>query len=349
MLPVLAWSGLLDVREREGGGWRLHRPRGLHHTQVLYPIRKCFYLHWVTKVPSCAAVQPETCALWAFLILSTFVNVACLFPASQRCRQDPQTCHPAPLHQLAWLWSSLLAHRHVEVPQKGQGHQPRFLWACRGPLQVLNGLVVSRHVLPVRVHLSETFALSCVPTRTDVPLFGCCWLRTRSRQLSVARPLFDCVVCPRSAGVGRTGTFIVIDAMIEMMHAEQNVDVFGFVSKIRSQRSQLVQTDVSVAPPHGSQLFRLDVKLIPVFWPQMQYSFIYQALLEYFLYGDTELDVSSLEGHLHKLHNTFVDGDRVGLEEEFKVPGKDCTYSPSLNLFKLFVCWLLPRNWPTCV
>lgn len=253
VLPVLAWSGLLDVREREGGGWRLHRPRGLHHTQVLYPICKCFYLCWMPKVPSCAAVQPETCTLWTFLILSAFVNVASLlFPASQRCRQDPQTCHPAPLHQLAWLWSSLLAHWHVEVPQKGQGHQPLFLWACRGPLQVLNGLVVSRHVLPVRVHLSETFALSCVPTRTDVSLFGCCRLRTRSRQLSVSRPLFGCVVCPRSAGVGRTGTFIVIDAMIEMMHAEQKVDVFGFVSKIRSQRSQLVQTDVSAPrPPTG--------------------------------------------------------------------------------------------------
>lgn len=51
----------------------------------------------------------------------------------------------------------------------------------------------------------------------------------------------------------------------------------------------------------------------------MQYSFIYQALLEYYLYGDTELDVSSLEGHLQKLHNTFANGDRVGLEEEFKV------------------------------
>ena len=50
---------------------------------------------------------------------------------------------------------------------------------------------------------------------------------------------------PLSAGVGRTGTFIVIDAMIDMTHAEQKVDVFGFVSKIREQRSQLVQTDVS--------------------------------------------------------------------------------------------------------
>lgn len=52
-------------------------------------------------------------------------------------------------------------------------------------------------------------------------------------------------LCLCSAGVGRTGTFIVIDAMIDMMHAEQKVDVFGFVSKIREQRSQLIQTDVS--------------------------------------------------------------------------------------------------------
>lgn len=52
-------------------------------------------------------------------------------------------------------------------------------------------------------------------------------------------------MCPCSAGVGRTGTFIVIDAMIDMMQAEQKVDVFGFVSKIREQRSQLIQTDVS--------------------------------------------------------------------------------------------------------
>uniref|UniRef100_A0A8C2EAZ2 Receptor-type tyrosine-protein phosphatase epsilon n=1 Tax=Cyprinus carpio TaxID=7962 RepID=A0A8C2EAZ2_CYPCA len=101
------------------------------------------------------------------------------------------------------------------------------------------------------------------------------------------------IVVHCSAGVGRTGTFIVIDGMIDMMYAEKKVDVFGFVSRIREQRSQLIQTD-------------------------LQYSFVYQALLEYFLYGDTELDVSSLEGHLDKLHNTSAPLDRVGLEEEFK-------------------------------
>ncbi|XP_076834990.1 protein tyrosine phosphatase receptor type Eb isoform X1 [Brachyhypopomus gauderio] len=96
-----------------------------------------------------------------------------------------------------------------------------------------------------------------------------------------------------SAGVGRTGTFIVIDAMMDMMHAEGRVDVFGFISRIRSQRCQLVQTD-------------------------MQYSFIYQALLEHYLYGDTELDVSSLEGHLHRIHSSHIHMDRVGLEDEFR-------------------------------
>lgn len=96
-----------------------------------------------------------------------------------------------------------------------------------------------------------------------------------------------------SAGVGRTGTFIVIDAMMDMMHAEQKVDVFEFVSRIRNQRPQMVQTD-------------------------MQYTFIYQALLEYYLYGDTELDVSSLEKHLQTLHGAATHFDKVGLEEEFR-------------------------------
>ncbi|KAM7385466.1 hypothetical protein PAMP_001549 [Pampus punctatissimus] len=101
------------------------------------------------------------------------------------------------------------------------------------------------------------------------------------------------IVVHCSAGVGRTGTFIVIDSMIDMMHMEQRVDVFGSVSRIREQRCQLIQTD-------------------------MQYSFIYQALLEYYLYGDTELDVCSLEGHLQRLHNTRAPHDRLGLEEEFR-------------------------------
>ncbi|XP_015428056.1 PREDICTED: receptor-type tyrosine-protein phosphatase epsilon [Myotis davidii] len=52
--------------------------------------------------------------------------------------------------------------------------------------------------------------------------------------------------------------------------------------------------------------------------PQVQYTFIYQALLEYYLYGDTELDVASLERHLQTLQGTATHFDKIGLEEEFR-------------------------------
>uniref|UniRef100_A0A665U194 protein-tyrosine-phosphatase n=1 Tax=Echeneis naucrates TaxID=173247 RepID=A0A665U194_ECHNA len=109
------------------------------------------------------------------------------------------------------------------------------------------------------------------------------------------------IVVHCSAGVGRTGTFIVIDAMLDMMIVEKKVDVFGFVARIRAQRCQMVQTDVSAW-------------LIPL-W--MQYVFIFQALLEHYLYGDTELEVTSLESHLAKLYN-LSPGAGSGLEAEFK-------------------------------
>lgn len=52
---------------------------------------------------------------------------------------------------------------------------------------------------------------------------------------------------------------------------------------------------------------------------QMQYVFIYQALLEHYLYGDTELEVTSLETHLQKIYNKIPGTSNNGLEEEFKV------------------------------
>ncbi|XP_033938898.1 receptor-type tyrosine-protein phosphatase alpha isoform X2 [Pseudochaenichthys georgianus] len=102
------------------------------------------------------------------------------------------------------------------------------------------------------------------------------------------------IVVHCSAGVGRTGTFIVIDAMLDMMNTERKVDVFGFVTRIRAQRCQMVQTD-------------------------MQYVFIFQALLEHYLYGDTELEVTSLESHLAKLYAPAPGAGCSGLEAEFKL------------------------------
>uniref|UniRef100_A0A8C2CXS7 Receptor-type tyrosine-protein phosphatase alpha n=1 Tax=Cyprinus carpio TaxID=7962 RepID=A0A8C2CXS7_CYPCA len=121
------------------------------------------------------------------------------------------------------------------------------------------------------------------------------------------------IVVHCSAGVGRTGTFIVIDAMLDMMGAERKVDVFGFVTRIRAQRCQMVQTD-------------------------MQYVFIFQALLEHYLYGDTELEVTSLESHLNKLYAPLPGAGCGGMEAEFKLLLSKVTCSKCISMC---IPWLL--------
>ena len=48
-----------------------------------------------------------------------------------------------------------------------------------------------------------------------------------------------------SAGVGRTGTLITIDNVLEQIEKEQVVDIPGAITKIRQRRMKMVQTDVS--------------------------------------------------------------------------------------------------------
>ena len=48
-----------------------------------------------------------------------------------------------------------------------------------------------------------------------------------------------------SAGVGRTGTFIAIDNILEQIEKEQVVDIPGAITKIRQRRMKMVQTHVS--------------------------------------------------------------------------------------------------------
>ena len=49
-----------------------------------------------------------------------------------------------------------------------------------------------------------------------------------------------------SAGVGRTGTFIVIDTQLQKIKRERCVDVFNNIRKLRYSRNNMVQTPVNI-------------------------------------------------------------------------------------------------------
>jgi len=50
-----------------------------------------------------------------------------------------------------------------------------------------------------------------------------------------------------SAGVGRTGTFILIDRLLQHIQHENTIDIFGMILEMRGYRSNMIQTEVSMA------------------------------------------------------------------------------------------------------
>lgn len=48
-----------------------------------------------------------------------------------------------------------------------------------------------------------------------------------------------------SAGIGRTGTYVVLDNVLDQIEAESVVDIDGVIVRTRQQRMKMVQTKVS--------------------------------------------------------------------------------------------------------
>ena len=97
-----------------------------------------------------------------------------------------------------------------------------------------------------------------------------------------------------SAGVGRTGTFMAIDSMLDMSEKEHCVDIFGYVTLMRTCRPSMVQT-------------------------QDQYIFIHDAILEALTCGVTEVRARDLPNHFQWLLDTDSFTNNVRLDDEFDV------------------------------
>ncbi|XP_064792109.1 receptor-type tyrosine-protein phosphatase C isoform X3 [Oncorhynchus masou masou] len=114
------------------------------------------------------------------------------------------------------------------------------------------------------------------------------------RRVNAFKNLFSGpIVIHCSAGVGRTGTYMGIDAMMEGLEAEGRVDIYGYVVKLRRQRCLMVQVEA-------------------------QYILIHQALIEHNQFGETEISLAELHPTLCTLKQRDPGNEPTLLEAEFQ-------------------------------
>ncbi|XP_067124638.1 receptor-type tyrosine-protein phosphatase mu-like isoform X3 [Centruroides vittatus] len=148
--------------------------------------------------------------------------------------------------------------------------------------------------------------------------------RMRSENPNVESPII--VHC--SAGIGRSGTFIVLDALLQQTEREKQINILSFVHKMRTQRIDMVQN-------------------------LEQYIFIHETILEAVQFGNTAVMADDLPLYVKNICCIKADEKISKLESQFQVLSKikkrieanDCSEALSeLNIFKNRELMIVPEN-----
>ena len=113
-----------------------------------------------------------------------------------------------------------------------------------------------------------------------------------------------------SAGVGRSACYIAVDAMLERSKYDSMIDIYGYVTMMRSQRNFMVQTDE-------------------------QYLFVYDVLVEAIEYGNTEILSNELNAEFKKITELRSNGRETLLETQFKSITLATNYALDPNLMSV--------------
>ncbi|XP_070191581.1 receptor-type tyrosine-protein phosphatase epsilon-like [Littorina saxatilis] len=132
------------------------------------------------------------------------------------------------------------------------------------------------------------------------------YVRSRAPRSAEAPPLV--VHC--SAGVGRTGTFIALDIVIDHAQQRAEVNIYNTVNRLRDDRCLMVQN-------------------------KGQYAFLHEAVVEAYMSGDSRIQMSNMDTVLPHTVTQHTPSDMIDNEFETLCNMRDLLTSPSYTTANL--------------